>query len=140
MEEMKYLTELAVRDYYFSTQRTSTIALAAIFNVIEDMTTGATGLKDLLLLRSLLSVITESFDFDHPKQVAAAIKRLRLLAELPERNDVVERSEDDSVKSRKVGRDASGNVRKESRRSSLSDADFSCWSDQDLHNNHSCHW
>eukprot|EP00985_Skeletonema_marinoi_P020945 scaffold12598_cov141-Skeletonema_marinoi.AAC.5 len=34
IDEMRYLTELAVRDYYFSTstQRTSTIALAAIFN------------------------------------------------------------------------------------------------------------
>jgi hypothetical protein len=30
VDEMKYLTELAVRDYYFSTQRASTIALAAI--------------------------------------------------------------------------------------------------------------
>eukprot|EP00984_Skeletonema_dohrnii_P017094 scaffold7714_cov130-Skeletonema_dohrnii-CCMP3373.AAC.3 len=30
VDEMRYLTELAVRDYYFSTQRASTIALAAI--------------------------------------------------------------------------------------------------------------
>ena len=36
MDEMKYLTELAVQDYYFSTQRASTTALAAIFNVISD--------------------------------------------------------------------------------------------------------
>ena len=32
MDEMKYQTEHAVRDYYFSTQRPSTIALAAIMN------------------------------------------------------------------------------------------------------------
>eukprot|EP00984_Skeletonema_dohrnii_P024088 scaffold13198_cov94-Skeletonema_dohrnii-CCMP3373.AAC.5 len=35
IDEMKYLTELAVRDYYFSTQRASTVALAAIFNAVE---------------------------------------------------------------------------------------------------------
>ena len=34
MDEMKYLTEHAVRDYYYSTQRASTVALAAIFNDI----------------------------------------------------------------------------------------------------------
>eukprot|EP00984_Skeletonema_dohrnii_P016694 scaffold7463_cov76-Skeletonema_dohrnii-CCMP3373.AAC.4 len=36
INEMKYLIELAVRDYYFSTQRTSTVALAAILNAISD--------------------------------------------------------------------------------------------------------
>eukprot|EP00984_Skeletonema_dohrnii_P015377 scaffold6629_cov171-Skeletonema_dohrnii-CCMP3373.AAC.2 len=46
MDEMKYLTELAVRDYYFSTQRASTIALAAIFNVISD--TSSKELRELL--------------------------------------------------------------------------------------------
>eukprot|EP00984_Skeletonema_dohrnii_P005624 scaffold1983_cov84-Skeletonema_dohrnii-CCMP3373.AAC.4 len=35
IDEMKYLTELAVRDYYFSTQRASTVALATIFNAVE---------------------------------------------------------------------------------------------------------
>eukprot|EP00984_Skeletonema_dohrnii_P015376 scaffold6629_cov171-Skeletonema_dohrnii-CCMP3373.AAC.1 len=39
IDEMRYLTELAVRDYYFSTQRVSTIALAAVFNVISDTST-----------------------------------------------------------------------------------------------------
>ena len=72
MDEMKSLTELAVRDYYFSTQRTSTIALAAILNVIDEM---PTGLKDLL--SAFLRVMVEILDFDHPKQIAAAIKRLR---------------------------------------------------------------
>ena len=150
MEEMKYLTELAVRDYYFSTQRTSTIALAAILDAIgiSGMTTE---LKDLL--RAYLRVIMESFDFDHPKQVAAAMKRLRFFANLPELLDMDERSlDDDSVKTRIVSntsthiserdleglslfcsrRDASGdNVRKVSPRSSL--RDVSGWSDQDLY-------
>ena len=35
---IKYQTEHAVRDYYFSTQRPSTIALAAILNAIEWIT------------------------------------------------------------------------------------------------------
>ena len=154
MDEMKYLTELAVRDYYFSTQRTSTIALAAILNAIGDMTTG---LKDLMI--AFLRVIVERFDFDHPKQVAAAIKRLRLLAELPENLDfdMDERNlDDDSVKTRKVSNtstqisekdlehegqsldhaldcyqiDASKNVRNVSPRPSL--RDVSGWSDEDF--------
>ena len=64
-----------------------------------------TGLKDLMI--AFLRVIVERFDFDHPKQVAAAIKRLRLLvlAELPEHLDldIDERSlDDDSVKACKA--------------------------------------
>eukprot|EP00984_Skeletonema_dohrnii_P024086 scaffold13198_cov94-Skeletonema_dohrnii-CCMP3373.AAC.3 len=41
IDEMKYLTELAVRDYYFSTQRASTVALAAIFNAVETSIKGS---------------------------------------------------------------------------------------------------
>ena len=48
MDEMKYLAELAVRDYYFSTQRTSTIALAAIFNVIRGAATIESQEQELL--------------------------------------------------------------------------------------------
>ena len=139
IDETKYLTELAVRDYYFSTQRTSTIALAAILNAIVDMTTR---LKDLV--KAYLRIIMELYDFDHPKQVAAAIKRLRFLSKLPELlDDTDERSLDDSVKTHKVSntstqrgnrdpedslfsceREASGNVRNV--------CDASGWSDQDL--------
>ena len=99
IDEMKYLTELAVRDYYFSTKRTSTIALAAILNVIGGVTTR---LKDLLI--TYLRVIAEGYDFDHPKQVAAAMKRLRFLANLPELLDDTddETNLDDSVKTYKV--------------------------------------
>ena len=62
MDEMKYLTELAVRDYYFSTQRASTIALAAVFNVISDTSTK----ERKELLGAFLRLIVEYFDFDHP--------------------------------------------------------------------------
>ena len=97
------------------------------------------------------------FDFDRPKQVAAAIKRLRFMSKLPELlDDTDERSLDDSVKTRKVSntshpmserdfdleghslfcyqRDASENVHNVSRRSSLPLRDVSVWSDQDLYN------
>ncbi|KAK1746086.1 cyclin family protein [Skeletonema marinoi] len=78
IDEMRYLTELAVRDYYFSTstQRTSTIALAAIFNVIND----ASIKERRELLGAYLRVIMECFDFDHPNQIAAARSRLKFLA------------------------------------------------------------
>lgn len=98
MDEMKYLTALAVRDYYFSTQRTSTIALAAIFGVLHDTTTR---LQDLL--GPFLRVIIELFDFDRPMQIEAARVRLQSLAKKPSalieegEDDVDERSLDDSV-------------------------------------------
>eukprot|EP00984_Skeletonema_dohrnii_P000008 scaffold2_cov94-Skeletonema_dohrnii-CCMP3373.AAC.2 len=65
MDEMKYWTELAVLDYHFSTQRTSTIALAAIYNAIGGMR--SKGLQERL--RAFLSVIMECFNFDRSKQV-----------------------------------------------------------------------
>ena len=74
MDEVKYMTELAVRDYYFSTQRASTIALAAILNVVHDTT-----VRLEKLLKPFLRLIMESFDFDRPMKIAAARKRLKYL-------------------------------------------------------------
>eukprot|EP00984_Skeletonema_dohrnii_P017095 scaffold7714_cov130-Skeletonema_dohrnii-CCMP3373.AAC.4 len=101
MDEMRYLIELAVRDYYFSTQRASTVALAAIFNVINDTSTK----ERRELLGAYLNVMMECFDFDHPNQIAAARSRLKSLANpkirvQEEHGD--ERSLDDSVKTFKV--------------------------------------
>ena len=76
MDEMTYLTELAVRDYYFSTQRASTIALAAILNVISDSNTK----EPRRVLRAFLQVITESFDFEGSQQITSARSRLKLLS------------------------------------------------------------
>eukprot|EP00984_Skeletonema_dohrnii_P009223 scaffold3521_cov151-Skeletonema_dohrnii-CCMP3373.AAC.5 len=93
IDEMRYLTELAVLDYYFSTQRTSTVALAAIFNVISDTSTK----ERRELLGAYLRVIMECFDFDHPNQIAAARSRLKSLARpktLLQEEDVDERSLD----------------------------------------------
>ena len=97
MDEMKYLTELAVRDYYFSTQRTSTIALAATFNAISDTST-----KECReVLGAFLRVIMECFDFDHSNEIAAARARLSLLIQ-PEtvlhEDGADETSLDDSVR------------------------------------------
>ncbi len=129
MDEMKYLTELAVRDYYFSTQRTSTVALAAILNVIRDTTTR----ERQELLGAFLRIIVECFDFDHSVQIAAARTRLQSFAKNPEtliEDGVDERSLDGSVKTlkvsnsssqkRKAKRDLEGHFRYEGNESSQS--------------------
>ena len=101
IDEMKYLTELAVRDYYFSTQRTSTIALAATFNAISDTST-----KECReVLGAFLRVIMECFDFDHSNEIAAARARLSLLIQ-PEtvlhEDGADETSLDDSVRTFRI--------------------------------------
>ena len=101
VDEMKYLIELAVRDYYFSTQRASTVALAAVFNVINDTSTK----ERIELLGAYLNVMMECFDFDHPNQIAAARSRLKFLANPKIRvqeDNGDERSLDNSVKTFKV--------------------------------------
>ena len=97
VDEMKYLIELAVRDNYFSTQRASTVALAAILNAISD--TRST--KERKVLGAFLRVTMECFDFDHPNQIAAARSKLQSSETL--KFDVEdERSLDDSMKTFKV--------------------------------------
>ncbi len=61
MDEMKYLIELTVLNYDFVTHRTSTIALAAIYNSVGGI--GSKAHQELLRVR--LNIITECFDFDH---------------------------------------------------------------------------
>eukprot|EP00574_Skeletonema_japonicum_P003108 CAMPEP_0201724932 /NCGR_PEP_ID=MMETSP0593-20130828/8493_1 /ASSEMBLY_ACC=CAM_ASM_000672 /TAXON_ID=267983 /ORGANISM="Skeletonema japonicum, Strain CCMP2506" /LENGTH=326 /DNA_ID=CAMNT_0048216237 /DNA_START=64 /DNA_END=1044 /DNA_ORIENTATION=+ len=74
MDDMKYLTELAVQDYYFSTQRASSTALAAILNTISDTST-----KEGREVLRFLRVIMECFDFDDSEQIIAARRRLHSL-------------------------------------------------------------
>eukprot|EP00985_Skeletonema_marinoi_P011480 scaffold5466_cov175-Skeletonema_marinoi.AAC.3 len=57
---MKYLTELAVLDYSFSTQRTSIAALAAIYNAIGVMR--SKGHQERPRAFISVSVIMECFD------------------------------------------------------------------------------
>ena len=100
MDEMTYLTEVAVRDYYFSTQRTSTIALAATFNAISNCTKECRE-----VLGAFLRVIMECFDFDHSSEIAAARARLSLLIQwetVLQEDDADETSLDDSVGTFKV--------------------------------------
>ncbi len=89
MDEVKDLTELAVRDYYFSNVRASTIALAALLNVI-----GVTTDRFERLLNPFVRVIMESFDFDHPIQIAAARRRLQQLTDDPTTDNL---DDDDDV-------------------------------------------
>ncbi|KAL7440690.1 hypothetical protein ACHAXH_005719 [Discostella pseudostelligera] len=58
LDEVMYQAEHAVRNYYFATQRQSTVAMAAIFNTLErlDKQNGQA------VVRSLLSIIDEEFD------------------------------------------------------------------------------
>ena len=91
MDEMKYLIELAVLDYYFSTQRTSTVALAAIYNAIGNMR--SKGHRERL--KDFLSVIMECFDFDHSKQITGVRRKLQLLVAKQEEMVLREGSEDE---------------------------------------------
>jgi hypothetical protein len=106
IDEMKYLTELAVRDYYFCTQRTSTIALAAVFNVISDTSTK----ERHEILTAFLRVVMECFEFDHSEHIAAARTRLQCLITpdiLLQGDDVDERSFGESVNTFKVSNSSS---------------------------------
>jgi len=75
IEETTYLTEVAVFDYYFSTQRRSTVALAAIYNAIGDMR--SKGHQEQL--RAFLSMIMEGFDFDRFEQINEVRGKLQSL-------------------------------------------------------------
>jgi len=110
IDEMTYLTELAVRDYYFTFERTSTIALAAIFSVISDTST-----EERRELGAFSRVIMECFKFDHSKHIAAARTRLRCLATVTsmlQTDNVDERSlDDESIKTFKASNISSSPTR-----------------------------
>jgi hypothetical protein len=82
MDEMKYLVELSVRDYYFSTQRSSAIALATIFNAIAHIQ----GQKREELLEASLCII-ERFDFDEAEVVETISKKLQQQRQQQESHD-----------------------------------------------------
>ena len=71
-DEIKYLSELAVRDYYLSMQRSSTVALATIFNAFRRIR----GQERQELLRAFLC-IAKHFNFDKPKLIEVSSKKLR---------------------------------------------------------------
>ena len=73
-DEVKYQIEHAVRDYYFSTQRTSTIALAAIFNAAKLLSSNT---HQGVMFGKALESIVERFSFDDPKLIFVARQRLQ---------------------------------------------------------------
>jgi hypothetical protein len=74
MDEVKYQTEHSIRDYYFSTQRPSTVALATLFNALGQICSPERNEVLDFFLR-----IIRYFDFDQPDQVSKASKRLHCL-------------------------------------------------------------
>lgn len=78
LEEVQYQAEFAMKDYYFSTQRPSTVALAAIFNALDAMD-NSIGQPVLLALQALLFVMDEQFAA--PSEVFAVMDTLRYLVE-----------------------------------------------------------
>mmetsp|Transcript_9470 Transcript_9470/g.16491 ORF Transcript_9470/g.16491 Transcript_9470/m.16491 type:complete len:341 (-) Transcript_9470:198-1220(-) len=78
VDEVRFQTEHAVRDYSFALRRTSTIALASIFNAVDRVGRDARR----AILRALLFVLNESFD--SPAELLEARNRLRMLVESDE--------------------------------------------------------
>jgi len=70
LDEVRFQTEYAVRDYYFATRRPSTVALAAIFNTLDQVDQQ----DRQAILHALLFVINE--EFDSPRDLLAARNRL----------------------------------------------------------------
>lgn len=75
LDEVTFQTESAVRDYYFSTQRPSTVALAALFNALDQVDSQIR--QDVL--RALLLLLDNKFD--HPRALLDAKNRLKCLVE-----------------------------------------------------------
>lgn len=77
LDEVKYQTELAVRDYTLAIQRRSTIALAAIFNAIERLRR-----DDRLDLFIAISSIVNQFSFANASALCATRCRLHVATAL----------------------------------------------------------
>ena len=93
LDEMKYQTEMAVRDYYFSTQRPSTIALASIYNAIESISS-KTDQEMRMMLNTFLLRIVGCFEYGESMHINAARRRLQQLL----RGDNVFEEEPDTPK------------------------------------------
>ena len=76
LDEVEYQGENAVRDYYFVTQRPSTVAMAAIFNATMDRLDNKEECQDIL--RAVLSVMN-SAEFESIEVILAARTKLQNL-------------------------------------------------------------
>lgn len=80
-EEMAFQVESSIRDYYFTTHRPSTIAIAAVFNVIEQVKYD----HDYKLLMLGLLHILQDFDFAPTSAIKEVMDKLHcLVKENPE--------------------------------------------------------
>ena len=75
LDEMKDLTEVAVRDYYFSTQRPSTVAVAAILYAIRNHNKSKEQQEQAKVLEAFLSVTMDSFNFEDMERIDEAAER-----------------------------------------------------------------
>jgi len=76
LDEVDYQTEHAARDYYLSIERTSTIAIAAIFNAINIV--HGQDRQDLLCA---LALFVASFGLNSSREVQASKARLKCIVE-----------------------------------------------------------
>eukprot|EP00585_Thalassiosira_rotula_P005429 CAMPEP_0196140868 /NCGR_PEP_ID=MMETSP0910-20130528/7616_1 /TAXON_ID=49265 /ORGANISM="Thalassiosira rotula, Strain GSO102" /LENGTH=323 /DNA_ID=CAMNT_0041401785 /DNA_START=106 /DNA_END=1077 /DNA_ORIENTATION=- len=81
-DEVAFQTESAVRDYYFTTQRPSTTAIAAIMNAIEQVNQ-----VDYEHLTTILLCIMEEFAFDSSRKLLEAREHLQCIVNENEEND-----------------------------------------------------
>ena len=73
-DELAYQTENSVRMYDFVTQRSSTIAAAAIMNAIEQV---ANSQEHDLLMKTLICVMKQ-FDFERPHELLEVKHKLNI--------------------------------------------------------------
>ena len=76
LDEVRFQTEHAVRDYYFAMQRPSTVALAAIFNAL-----GRVESEDRENILSALLFVMKDFDFAPANSLFDARNRLSFLVD-----------------------------------------------------------
>jgi hypothetical protein len=72
LDEVRFQTEHAVRDYYFCLRRPSTVAMAGIFNTLDQLENE----DRQAVLRALMFVMNH--EFDHPQELMDARERLHL--------------------------------------------------------------
>jgi hypothetical protein len=71
LDEVGYQTQHSVRDYHLTTQRKSTIAVASIFNAVDQIDCE----NRRAVLRSLIGIVNE--DFDPPRKLIAVRNKLQ---------------------------------------------------------------
>ena len=76
LQEVEYQNECTVFDYYFSTQRPSTVAVASIINSLEQVQISE---QDHQVLRVALVMVTNAHDIAQPTELMDAKNKLKYL-------------------------------------------------------------